>query len=190
MTDKDASEVERKASSNKASEHVTVEDMHELLSILRGALDSRDKVVDHLQLQISLNQKQIEQNKRILAKRGIIYRLIFGLLALGVLVVGFDQHTIVKSFDKDMTNVSKDMDKMLLEMTAMRKAIEAMSTDMHSMSGNFSKVSRDVSSIDKSVISMSHDVKSMSHGVRGMSYDTRQMNRSMDTMTPSWSPWK
>lgn len=190
MADKETPEVDRKATSNKTSEQVTVQDMHDLLSILRGALDSRDKIVDHLQTQISLNQQQVEQNKRILAKRGIIYRLIFGLLALGVLVVGFDQHTIVKSFDKDMTNVSKDMDKMLLEMTAMRKAIEAMSADMHSMSGDFSAVSRDVSSIDKSVISMSHDVKSMSHGVRAMSYDTREMNRSMDTMTPAWSPWK
>ena len=183
MADKETPEVDRKVTSNKTSEQVTVEDMHDLLSILRGALDSRDKIVDHLQTQISLNQEQIEQNKRILAKRGIVYRLIFGLLALGVLVVGFDQHTIVKSFDKDMTNVSKDMDKMLLEMTAMRKAIESMSTDMHSMSGDFSKVSAGVTSIDKSV-------GSISHGVRGMSYDTRQMNRHMDTMTPPWSPFK
>lgn len=183
MADKEIPEVDRKVTSNKTSEQVTVEDMHDLLSILRGALDSRDKIVDHLQTQISLNQEQIEQNKRILAKRGIVYRLIFGLLALGVLVVGFDQHTIVKSFDKDMTNVSKDMDKMLLEMSAMRIAIESMSTDMHSMSGDFSKVSAGVTSIDKSV-------GSISHGVRGMSYDTRQMNRQMDTMTPPWSPFR
>jgi uncharacterized protein YoxC len=182
MSTKDTSEVEKKVTSNKASEHVTVEDMHELLSILRGALDSRDKVVDHLQTQISLNQKQVEQNKKILAKRGIFYRLLFGLLALGVLVVGFDQHTIIKSFDKDMTNVSKDMDKMLVEMTAMRKAIESMSTDMHSMSGDFSKVSTGVTSIDKSV-------GSISHGVRGISYDTRQMNRNINNMTPPFSPW-
>ncbi len=189
MTDKDTSEVEKKVKSNKTSEQVTVEDMHDLLSILRGGLDSRDKIVDHLQTQISLNQQQVEQNKRILAKRGIIYRLITGLLALGVLVVGFDQHTIVKSFDKDMTNVSNDMDLMLVEMTAMRKAMESMSTDMHSMSGDFSAVAKNVSSIDKSVVTMSQDVKSMSYGVQGMSYDTREMNRSMDTMTPPFSPW-
>jgi len=168
--------VKKNVANNKVQEHVTVEDMHKLLGILQDGLASRDKSVDYLQQQIALNQEQIEQNKKILAKRGIIYRLIFGLLALGVLVVGFDQHTIVKSFDKDMTNVSKDMDKMLLEMTAMRKAIESMSND-------FSQVSTDVSSIDKSV-------GLMSQGVRGMSYDTHEMNRSMDTMTPPWSPWK
>lgn len=180
MTDKDESEVKKaqgskksaasrnkavakSAVSNKAPDNVTVEDMHELLTILRSALDSRDKSLDHL-------QQQIAQNQKILAKRGVIYKLGFVLLAIGVLAVGFDQHTIVKSFDKDMTNVSKDMDAMLLEMTAMRKAIESMSND-------FSQVSTDVSSIDKSV-------GSMSHGVRGMSYDTYQMNRSMNTMTP------
>ena len=179
----------KKSAAKSTSEHVTVDDMHELLLILRQGLSSRDKSVDYLQKQIALNQEQIEQNKKILAKRGIIYRLIFGLLALGVLVVGFDQHTIVKSFDKDMTNVSKDMDFMLVEMTAMRRSMEAMSADMHSMSTDFSSVSNDVSSINKSVVTISHDVKSMAHGVRGMSYDTHQMNRNMDDMVPPFSPW-
>jgi uncharacterized protein YoxC len=160
----------------EAQKHVSVEDMHKLLRILHDGLASRDKSVDYLQQQIALNQEQIEQNKKILARRGLLYKLSFILLAMGILVVGFDQHSIVKSFDTDMTNVSKDMDKMLVEMTAMRKAIESMSND-------FSQVSTDVSSIDKSVGSMSQDV-------RGMSYDTHQMNRSMDTMTPPWSPWK
>ena len=150
--------------------------MHKLLGILQDGLASRDKSVDYLQQQIALNQEQIAQNKKILAKRGTIYKLIFALLAIGVLVVGFDQHTIVKSFDEDMTNVSKDMDKMLVEMTKMRIAMESMSKD-------FSLVSKDVSSIDKSV-------GSMAHGVRGLSYDTREMNRSMDTMTPPWSPFR
>lgn len=167
---------QKNVASKKSQEHVTVEDMHKLLGILQDGLASRDKSVDYLQQQIALNQEQIEQNKKILAKRGMIYKLGFALLAIGVLVVGFDQHTIVKSFDKDMTNVSKDMDVMLVEMTAMRKAIESMSND-------FSQVSTDVSSIDKSV-------GSMSQGVRGMSYDTHEMNRSMDTMAPPWSPWK
>ena len=170
-------------------DHVTVDEMHELLSILRQGLESRDKAVDYLQTQIALNQEQIEQNKKILAKRGLIYKLTFVLLALGVLVVGFDQHTIVRSFDKDMTNVSKDMDKMLVEMMEMRKAIESMSVDMHTMSNHFGQVSKDVSSIDRSVTTMTQDVKSMSHGVRGMAYDTRQMNRNMDDVLPQFTPW-
>ena len=201
MTDKDIPADKTKTTEKKAAkkasvkksaakkQHVTVEDMHELMMILRDGLASRDKSVDYLQKQIALNQEQIEQNKKILAKRGLIYKLTFVLLAIGVLVVGFDQHTIVRSFDKDMTNVSKDMDKMLIEMTAMRKAIEAMSVDMHSMSTDFSSVSKGVSSIDNSVISIRYDVKTMAHGVRGMSYDTHQMNRNMDDMIPSFSPW-
>ncbi|MCK4674745.1 MAG: hypothetical protein KAT61_02440 [Gammaproteobacteria bacterium] len=171
-------------------EHVTVESMHELLNILRDALTSRDKVVDYLQKQIVLNQEQIEQNRKILAKRGVAYKLLFALLAIGMLVVGFDQHSIVKVFEEDMTNVSDDMDAMLFEMTEMRKAMVAMSKDINLMSGDFSNVSKGVSSIDKSVVSMSHDVKLMSHGVRGMSYDTHEMNRSMDIMTPPWSPFR
>lgn len=167
---------QKNVASKKAQEHVTVEDMHKLLGILQDGLASRDKAVDYLQQQIALDQVQIEQNKKILAKRSILYKAMFVLLAIGLVIVGMDQHSIVKSFDNDMTNVSKDMDKMLLEMTAMRKAIESMSND-------FSQVSTDVSSIDKSV-------GSMSQGVRGMSYDTHEMNRSMDTMTPPWSPWK
>ena len=150
--------------------------MYELLSVLREGLALRDKAVDHQQYQIELNQRQIEQNKKILAKRGLLYKLSFTLLAIGVLVVGFDQHTIIRSFDKDMTNVSRDMDKMLIEMTEMRKAMQAMSTDINSMSGDFSRVARDVNAI--------------SYGVYGMSMDTRQMNRSIDTMTPAWSPFK
>lgn len=177
------------ATASKVSEQVTVQDMHELLGILRDGLDSRDKVVDYLQQQIAQDQVQIEQNKKILSKRGMIYKLLFVLLAIGILVVGFDQHTIVKSFDTDMTNVSKDMDKMLVEMTAMRNAMESMSTDIHSMSTDFSSVSKGVSSIDNSVILISQDVKSMSYGVRGMSQDTRQMNRNMDDMVPPFSPW-
>ena len=159
-----------------ASDHVTVSDMHELLIVLREGLASRDKVVDYLQQQIELNQRQIEQNKRILAKRGLIYKLAFTLLAIGVLMVGFDQHTIVRSFDKDMTNVSKNMDIMLVQMIEMRKAMQAMSEDINSMSKDFSAVARDVNSI--------------SYGVHGMSYDTRQMNRQMDIMTPPWTPFK
>ena len=171
-----------KKAASKAVEHVTVEDMHRLLEVLEHGLTSRDKSVDYLQQQIAQDQVQIEQNKKILAKRGLVYKLGFVLLAIGVLAVGFDQHTIVKSFDKDMTNVSRDMDKMLIEMTAMRKAMESMSTDMHSMSGDFGTVAKDVSVI-------AQDVKSISYGVRGMSHDTRQMNRNMDDMVPPFSPW-
>ena len=160
----------------KASDNVTVHDMYELLSVLREGLASRDKAIDHQQYQIELNQRQIEQNKKILAKRGLLYKLTFTLLAIGVVVVGFDQHTIIRSFDKDMSNVSRDMDIMLVEMTEMRKAMQGMSEDINSMSEDFSSVARDVNSI--------------SYGVNGMSYDTRQMNKQMDTMTPPWSPFK
>ena len=179
-----------KKAASKAVEHVTVEDMHRLLEVLEHGLTSRDKSVDHLQQQIAQDQVQIEQNKKILAKRGLVYKLGFVLLAIGVLAVGFDQHTIVKSFDKDMTIVAKDMNVMMAEMTEMRKAMVAMSVDIHSMSLDFNQVSKDVSSINKSVVTMSKDVKIMSYGVTGMSYDTYDMNRSMDTMTPPWSPFR
>ena len=174
--DESDTQLDENARLTNSSENITVQDMYELLSILRSGLASRDKAVDHLQHQIELNQQQIEQNKKILAKRGLLYKLTFILLAIGVLMVGFDQHTIVRSFDKDMTNVSNDMDAMLIEMTEMRKAMVAMSEDIDSMSKSFTQVARDVNSI--------------SHGVHGMSYDTRQMNRQIDTMTPPWSPFK
>ncbi len=170
------------ATTSKVSEQVTVQDMHELLGILRDALDSRDKVVDYLQQQIAQDQVQIEQNKKILTKRSMIYKLLFVLLAIGILVVGFDQHTIVKSFDDDMTNVSNNMDVMVSDMSAMRNAMESMSTDIHSMSGDFGTVAKDVSTIAK-------DVNSISNGVHGMSRDTRDMNRNMDNMVPPFSPW-
>ena len=179
-----------KASAMKEDKHVTVEDMHKLLAILQEGLSSRDKAMDYLVTEITLNQEQIQQNKKILAKRGTVNKFIFVLLAIGVLVVGFDQHTIVKSFDKDMTNVSNNMDIMRSDMSAMRKAMVAMSVDIHSMSSDFNQVSKDVSSIDKSVVTMSRDVKTMSYGVTGMSYDTYEMNRSMDTMVPPWSPFQ
>jgi len=173
-----------KATANKkAQEHVTIEDMHKLLGILQEGLASRDKAMDYLVTEITLNQQQIEQNKKILAKRGLVNKFVFILLAIGLILVGIDQHTIVRSFDRDMTIVAQDMNVMMADMTAMRKAMESMSADMHSMSGDFSTVAKDVSTI-------AVDVKSMSHGVRGMSYDTREMNRSMDTMTPPWSPFR
>lgn len=171
------------AANKKAQEHVTIEDMHKLLGILQEGLASRDKAMDYLVTEITLNQQQIEQNKKILAKRGTIYKFVFVLLAIGVISATYSQHTVIKSFDVDMTNVSNNMDVMRHDMSAMRIAMEAMSADMHSMSGDFSTVAKDVSTI-------AVDVKSMSHGVRGMSYDTREMNRSMDTMTPPWSPFR
>ncbi|RKZ56980.1 MAG: hypothetical protein DRQ44_16205 [Gammaproteobacteria bacterium] len=157
--------------------------MYRLLSVLEDGLSSRDKSVDHLQKQIEQNKLAASQNQKLLAKRGLIYKFVFVLLAIGLIMVGVDQHTIVRSFDKDMTGMSKDMHVMMAEITAMRVAMESMSTDMHSMSGDFSTVARDVSTI-------AVEVKSMSHGVRGMSRDTREMNRSMDTMTPPWSPFR
>lgn len=168
---------------SKTPEQVTVQDMHRLLTVLENGLASRDKTVDHLQQQIALNQEQVVQNKQILAKRAFVGKWVFALMAIGMGIIGFDQHTIVKSFDRDMTIVAKDMDVMMKEMTAMRIAMESMSQDMHSMSGDFSIVAKDVSAIAK-------DVRSMSHGVQGMSHDTRDMNRHMDTMTPPWSPFR
>lgn len=156
----------------QSHQHVSVDDMYELLGFIREALVSRDKVVDLLQYEIELNQQQIEQNKEILARRGTVYKLIFALLALGVLVVGIDQHSIIRSFNTDMANVSSDMDLMLVEMTDMKKAMLGMSKDINSMSVDFSQVSRDVNLI--------------SRGVYGMSYDTRQMNRTMNSMSPPW----
>ena len=158
--------------STTAQQHVTVDDMHELLGFIREALVSRDKVVDLLQYEIELNQQQIEQNKEILARRGTIYKLIFALLAIGVLAVGYDQYSIIKTFETDMNDIADDMGVMKNEMTEMRKAILTMTKDIHSMSTDFSHVARDVNSI--------------SRGVYGMSYDTRQMNRTMNTMSPPW----
>jgi len=175
--------VKKEAASKKAQEHVSVEDMHKLLDLLKDGLSSRDKVVDHLQQQIEQNQLTAAQNQKIIAKRGLLYKLTFVLLAIGVISATFSQHTVIKSFDVDMTNVSKNMDVMRSDMSAMRIAMESMSADMHSMSGDFSTVAKDVSEIAK-------DVRVMSHGVVGMSRDTREMNRSMDTMTPPWSPFR
>ncbi len=168
--------VKKEAVSKKAQEHVTVEDMHKLLGVLQDGLASRDKVVEHLQKQIEQNQLTAAQNQKIIAKRGLVYKLTFVLLAIGVISATFSQHTVIKSFDDDMTNVSNNMDVMRSDMSAMRVAMESMSKDMHSMSSDFSTVAKDVSSI--------------AQGVRGMSYDTREMNRSMDTMTPPWSPFR
>jgi uncharacterized protein YoxC len=170
IADKQASS--KNSDARKAQERATVDDMYELLHVLSDGLASRDKVVDLLQYEIELNQQQIEQNKEILAKRGTIYKLIFALLALGVLAVGFDQHSIIKTFEDDMNDISGDMDVMKIEMTEMRKAMVSMSEDINSMSADFSHVARDVNSI--------------SRGVHGMSYDTRQMNRTINTMSPPW----
>jgi len=156
----------------KTQEKATVDDMYELLHVLSDGLASRDKVVDLLQYEIELNQQQIEQNKEILTKRGTIYKFIFALLALGVLAVGYDQHSIIKTFELDMSDISDDMSVMMVEMTEMRKAMISMSEDINSMSNDFSLVARDVNSI--------------SHGVYGMSYDTRQMNRSINSISPPW----
>ena len=157
--------------------------MHDLLDVLRDALVSRDKVVDHLQQQIEQNQLQAAQNQKIIAKRGLLYKLTFVLLAIGVISASFSQYSVIKSFDDDMTNVSNNMDVMRSDMSAMRVAMESMSVDMHSMSNDFGTVAKDVSSIAK-------DVKVMSAGVVGMSRDTRDMNRSIDAMTPPWSPFR
>ncbi len=173
----------KKTVAGKAPELVTVQDMHELLEVLREGLCSRDKVVDHLQQQIEQNQLQSAQNQKIIAKRGIIYKLSFALLAIGVISATYSQHSVIKSFDDDMSSVANNMDVMRSDMSAMRVAMESMSVDIHSMSSDFSQVSKDVSSIDKSVVSMSK-------GVRGMSHDTREMNRTMDTMTPPWTPFR
>ncbi len=174
----------------KNDKHVTVEDMHKLLGILQEGLASRDKAMDYLVTEITLNQEQIAQNKKILAKRSTIYKFVFVILAIGIISATYSQHTVIKSFDDDMANVSNNMDVMRGDMSAMRKAMETMSTDMHSMSVDFRQVSKDVSSINKSVVTMSQDVKIMSYGVSGMSYDTYEMNRSMDTMVPPWSPFR
>ncbi len=175
--------VAAKKNASKAPELVTVQDMHALLEVLRESLYSRDKVVDHLQQQIEQSQLQVTQNQKIIAKRGIIYKLSFALLAIGVISATYSQHSVIKSFDDDMSNVSNNMDIMRSDMSAMKDAMESMSVDIHSMSSDFSQVSKDVSSIDKSVLSMST-------GVRGMSHDTREMNRTMGTMTPPWTPFR
>ena len=142
IADKQASS--KNSDARKAQERATVDDMYELLHVLSDGLASRDKVVDLLQYEIELNQQQIEQNKEILAKRGTIYKLIFALLALGVLAVGFDQHSIIRTFEDDMNDISADMGVMKIEMTEMRKAMLSMFEDINSMSADFSHVARDV----------------------------------------------
>ena len=111
----------------KEDKHVTVEDMHKLLTVLQDSLASRDKAMDYVVTEITLNQEQIRQNKKILAKRGLVGKLSFVLLAIGIIFIGTDQYTIVKSFDRDMTIVAKDMNVMMAEMTEMRKAMVPIS---------------------------------------------------------------
>jgi len=158
--------------STDGNEYITTKDMYAALEVLKESLASRDKVVDLLQYEIELNQQQIEQNKEILARRGTIYKLIFLLLAIGVLAVGFDQHSIIKTFETDMNNISGDMAIMTVEMIEMRKSMTTMSEDIDSMSKDFRNVARDVNGI--------------SRAVHGMSYDTRQMNRTMNSISPPW----
>ena len=132
-------DVEAESESIQYAEHVTAEDVMELINTLSQDLNKLDESNRLLQQQIAQSQKAPQRQHTAL-------NIIALVLVIGIIAVGYSSAKINSRINEHMgmnmgTGVdSTDMDKMTSHITTMDTSIESMSSDINNINTSLGKL--------------------------------------------------
>ena len=172
-------DIEAEAESIQYAEHVTAEDVMELINTLSQDLNKLEQSNQSLQHQIAQSQKAPQRQHTVL-------KIIAIILGIGIIAVGYSSAKINSRMDENMGVTSADMDKTTSRITALNTSIESMSSDINKINTNLGKLSVDVTTINQNVNKVASDVNKINTSTASTTQpNTRYMGRPMDP----WPRW-
>ena len=174
-------ETETETESIQYAEHVTAEDVMELINTLSHDLNKLEQSNQSLQQQIAQSQKAPQRQHTVL-------KIIAIILGIGIIAVGYSSAKINSRMNENtgMGIDSTDLDKMTSRITTMDTSIEAMSNDINKINTSLVKLSTDVTTINQNVNKVASDVYKI-HTITAST--TQPNNRYMCRPMEPWPRW-
>jgi len=161
------------------AEHVTAEDVMELISTLSQDLNKLDQSNQLLQQQVAQSQKAPQRQHTVL-------KIITIILGVGIIAVGYSSAKINSRMNENMGISSIDMDRTTSRITTLNTSIDSMSSDLNKINTRLDKMSADVMTIDQNVAKVASDVNKLNTNTSSKSRNSQYVRRPMDP----WSPWR
>jgi len=172
-------EVELEAESIQYAEHVTAEDVMELINTLSQDLNKLEQSNQLLQQQIAQSQKAPQRQHTVL-------KIIAIVLGIGIIAVGYSSAKINSRMDENMGIASTDMIKMTSRIQTMDTSIDSMTNDINKINASLGKLSADVTTINQNVNKVASDVSKINTSTASTAQpNTRYMARPMEP----WPRW-
>jgi len=174
-------DVEAESESIQYAEHVTAEDVMELINTLSQDLNKLDESNRLLQQQIAQSQKAPQRQHTAL-------NIIALVLVIGIIAVGYSSAKINSRMDENMGMgiASTDLDKTTSRITTLNTSIESMTGDINTIKASLGKLSTDVTTINQNINKVASDVNKINTSTASTTQpNTRYMGRPMDP----WPRW-
>ena len=174
-------ETETETESIQYAEHVTAEDVMELINTLSHDLNKLEQSNQSLQQQIAQSQKAPQRQHMALY-------IIALVLVIGIIAVGYSSAKINSRMDENMGMgiASTDLDKTTSRISTLNTSIESMSGDINTIKVSLGKLSSDVTKINQNVDKIASDVTKVNTSTASTTQpNTRYMGRPMDP----WPRW-
>ncbi len=172
-------DIEAESESIQYAEHVTAEDVMELINTLSQDLNKLDESNQLLQQQVAQSQKAPQRQHTAL-------KIIIVILGIGIIAVGYSSAKINSRMDQSMGVTSADLDKTTSRINTMNTSIESMSSDINKINASLGKLSADVTTINQNVNKVASDVTRINTSTASTTPTaTRYMGRPMEP----WPRW-
>ena len=171
-------DVEAESESIQYAEHVTAEDVMELINTLSQDLNKLEQSNQSLQQQIAQSQKAPQRQHTVL-------KIIAIILGIGIIAVGYSSAKINSRMDENLGIASTDLDKTTSRITTLNTSIELMTGDINTIKASLGKLSADVTTINQNVNKVASDVNKINTSTASTTQPvTRYMGRPMDPRMP------
>lgn len=174
-------DAEPESESIQYAEHVTAEDVMELINTLSQDLNKLDESNRLLQQQIAQSQKAPQRQHTAL-------NIIALVLVIGIIAIGYSSAKINSRMDENMGMgiASTDLDKTTSRITTLNTSIESMTGDINTIKASLGKLSTDVTTINQNVNKVASEVNKINTSTASTAQpNTRYMGRPMDP----WPRW-
>ena len=176
-------EAEAEVDSIQYAEHVTAEDVMELINTLSHDLNKLDESNQLLQQQVAQSQKAPQRQHTVL-------KIITIILGIGIIAVGYSSAKINSRMNENMGMSmgidSTVIDKMTSRIATLDTSIQSTTSDINKINASLGKLSADVTTINQNVNKVAGDVNKINTSTASTSYNPRYMGRPMEP----WPRWR
>jgi len=171
-------EIEAEAENIQYAEHVTAEDVMELINTLSQDLNKLEQSNQSLQHQIAQSQKAPQRQHTML-------KIITIIMGVGIIAVGYSSAKINSRMDDNMGIASTDMIKMTSRIKTMDTSIDSMTIDINKINTSLGKITADVTTLNQNVNKIASDVTRINTSTASKPHNTQYMARPMEP----WPRW-
>ena len=173
-------DIEAEPESIQYAEHVTAEDVMELINTLSQDLNRLDESNRLLQQQVAQSQKAPQPQNTML-------KIITIILAIGIVTVGYSSVKINSRMNANTgTGIdSTDMDKMTSRITTMDASMQSMTSDIDKINASLGKLTADVTTLNQNVNKVASDVSKINTSTASQPQHNQYMARPMEP----WPRW-